>query len=150
MTSIASGIYDDLSVYKQFPDISSNEVLDIHGNGDYICAITSSGIDEIKISTGDRYYTTVSGASRCFQTTSGIYYLVSGSLNAVYTLNSNWATPDYFYNESTHPSLFNVNYMYDLHIKDGVIYLATNNGVIVIKEERGAEVDSDYKRFKEI
>jgi hypothetical protein len=76
--------------------------------------------------------------------------LVSGTLNAVYTLNSDWTTPDYFYNESTHPSLFNVNYMYDLHIKDGVIYLATNNGVIVIKEERGSEVDSDYKRFKEI
>jgi hypothetical protein len=150
MSSIASGVYNNLSVYKQFPDILSNEVLDIHGNGDYICAITSSGVDEIKISTGDRYYTTVSGASRCFQTTSGIYYLVSGSLNAVYTLNSNWTTPDYFYNESTHPSLFNVNYMYDLHIKDGVIYLATNNGVIIIKEERGSEVSSDYKRFKEI
>jgi len=150
MPSIASGVYNNLSVYKQFPDILSDKVLDIHGYGDYLCAITNSGVDEIKISTGDRYYTTVSGASRCFQTASGIYYLVSGTLNAVYTLNSNWTTPDYSYNVSTHPALFNVNYMYDLHIKDGVIYLATNNGVIVIKEERGSEVNSNYKRFKEI
>jgi hypothetical protein len=150
MSSIASGVYTNFSAYKQFPDILNNEILDIHGHGDYICVITSSGIDEINTDTGNRYYTTILDASRCFQTASGIYYVVSGTLNAVYDLTSNWITPDYFYNSSTHQSLFNVDFMYDLHIKDGVIYLATNNGIIVIKEERGSESSSDYKRFKEI
>jgi hypothetical protein len=150
MSSISGGVYNDLQTYKNFPDITSNNVLDIHGYDDYLCVITNSGIDEINTNTDVRYYTTVSGASRCFQTASGIYYLISGTLNTVYNLTSDWTIPDYSYNVLTHPSLFNVDVMNDLHVRDGVIYLATNNGIIIIKEERGSEASSDYKRFKEI
>lgn len=64
------------STYKQYPDITANEVLYIHGGGDYLCASTVSGVDRYKVSTDTRISTTVSGVSKCFQTSVGDYYFV--------------------------------------------------------------------------
>ena len=77
MTSISGGIYTDLMVYKQYPDITSNGVIYIHGAGDYLCATTISGVDSIRISTDNRISTEYSADfGKCAQTSTGdIYYL---------------------------------------------------------------------------
>jgi hypothetical protein len=148
MSSIASGIYNNVQTYKSYPDITNNNVLDIYGNGDYLCVATTSGVDELHISTADHYFTTVSGAQRCFQTASGIYYTISGNLHAVYDLNSNWTTPSYTYNSTKHESFVEVNTINDLVVVSGVICVGTNAGVVTIFEARGNERTSPYKIYK--
>jgi hypothetical protein len=148
MSSIASGVYDNIQAYKSYPDITNNNVLDIYGNGDYLCVATASGMDELHISTADHYYTNVSGAQRCFQTASGIYYTTAGNLHAVYDLNSNWTTPSYSYNSTTHESFIEVSTINDLVVVSGVICVGTNAGVVTIFEARGNEPTSPYKIYK--
>jgi len=148
MSAISSGIYN-WQPYKNVPQLTAAGVVDIHGTNDYLCVATVSGVDEFNLSTDSRYYTTVSGVSRCFQTASGIYYVTQDALHSVYDLASNWTTPSYLYNKNTHPAFFGVSVIEDLHIVDGLIYLATNNGVLLLKENRGMESLSPYKRFKE-
>jgi hypothetical protein len=134
--------------YKVYPNITSNNVLDISGNGDYLCVATASGIDELHIITADRYFTTVSGAQKCFQTASGIYYTTPGNLHAVYDLNSNWTTPSYSYNSTKHESFIEVNTINDVIVVSGVICVGTNAGVVTIFEARGNEQTSSYKIYK--
>jgi len=77
MTSISGGIYTDLMDYKQYPDITNNGVIYIHGAGDYLCATTISGVDRIKISTDDHISSKYSADfGKCFQISNGdMYYL---------------------------------------------------------------------------
>lgn len=149
ITSISGGNYTDFQLYKTYPELTSPDIVDIHGEGDYICIATSSGVNEINISTSANYYTTATGISRCFQTLSGIYYILGDTLCSVYDVNSNWSTPNYLYNKHTHIAFYNVDYINDLYVEDGIIYLATNNGVIIIKEARGFERVSEFMRFRE-
>jgi hypothetical protein len=62
--------------YKNLPDITSNTVNYIHGNGDYLCTATTSGVDRYKLSDDTREYTTQNYVTKCFQTTNGDYYYV--------------------------------------------------------------------------
>jgi len=148
ISSISGGVYNNVQAYKSYPDITNNNVLDIYGNGDYLCVVTASGIDELHISTADHYFTTVSGAQRCFQTASGIYYTTAGNLHVVYDLNSNWTTPSYSYNSTKHESFIEVNTINDLVVVSGVICVGTNAGVVTIFEARGNERTSPYKIYK--
>jgi len=82
LTSISGSVFNDVSVYKQYPDITSNGVNYIHGAGGYICATTVSGVDQIHITSDTRIHTTISGMSlsttvgKCFQmSTGGLYYI---------------------------------------------------------------------------
>lgn len=77
MTSISGGIYTDLIDYKQYPDITNNGVIYIHGAGDYLCATTVSGVDRIKISTDSHISSEYSADfGKCFQVNNGdMYYL---------------------------------------------------------------------------
>lgn len=62
--------------YKQYPNITSNEVKYLHGAGDYLCVTTASGVDRYKISTDERTYSLVNRVDKCFQTSNGDYYYV--------------------------------------------------------------------------
>ena len=99
MATSISGIYrcpmDTISgsltpeIYKIFPNITNNNVGYIHGNGDYICAITVSGVDRYRLSDGDREYATIDNASKCFQMQNGDYYFTVNSFYDVTGLDDN-------------------------------------------------------------
>jgi hypothetical protein len=73
-----------LEPFKSFPDITNNYVNYIHGNGDYLCVATISGVDRYKFSTNEREYTFIEQPNKCFQTTVGdYYYYVNPSFNVV-------------------------------------------------------------------
>lgn len=67
--------------YKQYPDLLSNNVLYLHGSGDYLAIATVSGVDSYRISTDDRISTTISGIpDKCYQTAGQEHYFyVNGS-----------------------------------------------------------------------
>lgn len=145
----------NLEPYKQYPEITNNYVYCIHGNGDYLCATTVSGIDHYDLTTDSGIYTTFSGVGKCFQTERGEFYYTYNPLQAdkelhvVYDTVSNWDrnTVGYIYTVG--------NYINDLHItektsryNDGnVIFLATTNGVTVIEEKPGDEENSNFKYY---
>ena len=85
LTSISGGVFTDLSIYKQYPDITSNGVNYIHGAGDYFCTATVSGVDHINRSTNSHIKTVVSGAllhnnvSKCYQTSLGPFYYITNT-----------------------------------------------------------------------
>jgi hypothetical protein len=63
------------AVYKQYPDLLSNNVLYLHGNDDYLSIATASGVDSYKISTDDRISTVTSGTpEKCYQTAGQEHY----------------------------------------------------------------------------
>ena len=62
------------SSYKAYPNITSNYVTYIHGNGDYICSATTSGVDRYKVSDNSREYFELADVEKCYQTTAGDYY----------------------------------------------------------------------------
>jgi len=121
ITSISGGIYTDLIVYKQYPEITHNGVYYIHGTDDFICATTVSGVDRIKISTAGRVKTFYDGAlSKCHQTSDGdIYYITHHSFrdfsyNAKYyrkiTFTSSTRREDYQINISLNSNNFDFDH----------------------------------------
>lgn len=85
ISSIAMGIFDDFHIYKQYPDITSNNTKYIHGAGDYLLVTTESGIDQLNTITYDRVYNESSKTlSKCFQTTAGRFYYVSNDTTEVF------------------------------------------------------------------
>ena len=155
--STISGSYDltnQLSIYKAYPDITNNNVNYLHGKGNYLCATTVSGVDQINLTTGSGIYTTVLGAGKCYQTTSGrFYYDLGTSLNAMYNIGSNWSSPDYSYVAGDIIPDVTIN---DIYVTEGtsvysstdnVIFLATTSGVVMIEERQGDESNSRFKYF---
>lgn len=166
MATSISGIYrcDVLTVtgtvslipYKQYPDITDNHVYCIHGNGDYLCATTISGVNHYDLTTGSGIYTTLSGVSKCFQTERGefcyTYTLqsVNSELHVIYDNTTNWDR------ESTGYIYTTTNDINDLHVtektsrySDGnVIFLATISGAVVIEERPGDEENGNFKYYK--
>jgi hypothetical protein len=78
-----------LSPYKTYPDITSNLINYIHGKGDYICIATASGVDNYKISTDVRDYSSNENVSKCFQTSNGDYYFSINPSQNVFGLDHN-------------------------------------------------------------
>lgn len=75
--------------YKIFPDITHNCVNYIHGNGDYLCAVTASGVDQYKLSDGTREYKILENISKCFQMSNGDYYFTVNSFYDAPNLDDN-------------------------------------------------------------
>ena len=152
LSSISGSIFNNLTIYKQEPNITSNTVNYIHGKANYICITTNSGVDQINTSTDARIYTTVLGATKCYQTSSGrFYYTTASGLNVMYNNGSNWSTPDYMY--TTTGSILDGATINDIDVQEGksvynpadnLIYLATTIGIKVIEERQGDESNSRY------
>lgn len=128
--------------------ITSQNIRYIHGNGDnYLMCCTSGGVDVYHMNqTLYRSSTTVSGARKCFMTTTGkFYYTISGtnewSLNRVNSPLWDWEDPDYIY--STGGSILSsgilINDMFVTENTSGseynTLFLATSSGVYVIPEK---------------
>lgn len=157
--SVISGTYDltnQLNIYRDYPDITNNYVNYLHGNGDYLCITTISGVDHINLTTSSGIYTTVSGARKCYQTKEGrFYYCFTDDLNVIYNNTQNWTIPDYVYSAGAGiiPAGVEIN---DIFVTEGmsiyqeddnVIFLATTNGVTIIEERKDDEENSRVKYF---
>ena len=171
-TVIGTNIYppDNLTPYiyqfKDCPDITDNHVKYLHAGGDYLCCVTNAGVDHFNFGTSDSYYrsyTTISGAQKCWQTSSGrFYYIKANSLNAIYTNMCNWISPGYIYNTTGSGNLFfsEACEIKDIAVTEGasihttgwgatnnILFLTTTNGVVIIEEFSGVEEDSRYKQY---
>lgn len=133
--------------YKQEPDITSNEVRYIHGNGDYICATTVSGVDRYKISTGDREYITLSDAHKCFQVNTGDYYYATNPVSGTSTLHAVYESGGGHTYLAQQDAVIGDVSINDIYVTEGtseysygnVLFLATTSGAYVIEERRGDE-----------
>jgi hypothetical protein len=84
--TMASGIYrctlsgiesDPQAVlYTAYPNITNNVVKSLAGAGNYLCAVTASGVDHIHLDTSNRYYASVEGGHKCYQTSNGEFYYI--------------------------------------------------------------------------
>lgn len=66
--------------YKQYPDISSNLVNYVHGNGDYLCVVTNAGVDRFNTQDDSRVQVTCNNLNKCFQASTGDFYFVENSM----------------------------------------------------------------------
>lgn len=156
MGTLTSGVYRSTisgaaSPYRIEPNITSNETTYLHGAGEFLCVTTISGVDQYNVVSGTRIYTSISGATKCYQTSTGeFYYAVSVDLNAVYSTASNWSDPDYIYDDLLYATVIN-----DIHVTEGtssynnnnIIFLGTDQGAHVIEERRGDEENANLKRY---
>jgi len=82
--TVSSGVYraaisGTASPYKQEPYLTSNETIYLHGNGNYLCVSTVSGVDRINTQTDNRVYTEDDYIHKCFQTVSGTLYYIENT-----------------------------------------------------------------------
>ena len=134
-----------LEDYLYFPNLTSNDIRNLHVNGDFLSAITTGGIDVIKMGPqGYRSSTTFSGlarAEKCFITSNGeLYYTISGvgghRLDIMGTTLCDWSEVNYKYLD------FNNQELNDIFITEGTsldgvsntIFVATTSGVYVIDD----------------
>ncbi len=128
--------------------LTSDYVKYIHGNGDFLMCCTDVGVDVIKQEPrGYRSYTTVSGAEKCFMTSTGKFYYttvdttVSGSFWSVNRVDRplvDWSDPDYEYGDPLDP----LRGVTDIFVTEGTaadgvdntLFVATTSGVYVIDE----------------
>ena len=124
--------------------LTSNEVRYIHGNNGFLMCCTAVGVDVIKNEPhGYRSYTTVSGAKKCFITsTGGSYYSTydgtSWELNRINTSLTDWSEPDYVYGDPLVAS----NEITDMFVTEGTasdgvsntLMVTTVSGVYVLDE----------------
>lgn len=152
----SSDVTDQLSTYKNYPDITNEHVNYLHGAGNYLCVTTIGGVDHINLTTNSGIYTTVSGAQKCYQTENGrFYYCFDDSLNIVYDNTQNWTNPGYVYSagDSIVPAGITINDMFvtegtsAYQSSDNVIFLATTSGAAMIEERKGDEINSRFKYF---
>jgi len=140
-------LIDCLIEYVPPYGITSQNIRYIHGNDNYMIWCTDLGVDVYKMEPyGYRSTTTISGAQKCFMTSSGKFYYtsVSGSewfLNRVNKSLWDWTVPDYVYNTGGDilPPGLEIN---DIFITentasntiDNTAFIATTSGVYVIDE----------------
>jgi len=146
-------------IFKQYPDITSNRIRYIHGSGDYLCITTLSGVDRYNLITDDRKYTTITGATKCFQINNGDYYYSTGTnLHAEYSNGSSFIySPDegsvlQSYTTYDINNDCSINDMYitketSSYYNGNTIFLATNHGVVVIEEKRGDEENARRRYY---
>lgn len=77
LRSVVSGTMNFVS-YKSYPDITANKINYLHGNGDYLCIVTESGVDRYNTFIDDRVFSIVDGIpDKCFQLSNGDYYITT-------------------------------------------------------------------------
>jgi hypothetical protein len=127
--------------------ITSDDIRYIHGSGDtLLMCCTSLGADVYWGNYGYRSSTTISGAQKCFMTSTGkFYYTVDKGteweLNRVDSEKWNWTTPDYSYVTGSGILEAGVS-INDIFVTentasntiDNTIFVATSSGVCVIDE----------------
>jgi len=132
--------------------LTADKVRYIHGNNEFLMCCTSVGVDVIKKEpNGYRSYTTVSGARKCFMTSTGKSYYstyngVSWKLNRVDTSLTDWVIPSYVYGDP----LISSNEITDIFVTEGTapdgvsntLMVATSSGIYVV-----AESDSSLKIY---
>jgi len=135
-------VYD----FKSEPNLTSNNVRYLHGNGSYLACCTTCGVDIFKFEPqGYRSYTTVTGAYKCFTTSTGKFYytVLSGtvwSLNRVNSSLVDWSVPDeVFYANGNRLPQATIN---DIFVTeetafngvDNTLFVATSSGAYVLDE----------------
>lgn len=133
-----------LKDYLSEPEILSNQVRYIHGNGAFMIVSTASGVNVLQ--PGDNRNTKTKLARKCFITSTGKFYYLTydGSkwtVNIVNSPNHDWTAPDKSFESGTY-LIGNVDVL-DIFVTEGTsetgasntIFLATTSGVYVIDEE---------------
>ena len=134
--------------FASYPDITSNHVNYIHCSDDYVMCCTESGIDcYTTTASGYHYYTTVSGAKKCFVTDDSAYYtLTSGTYEAIIVIkdfDTSWDTPYRTFDNDPYDGLFPTETaINDIYIKTttsgaNIILAATTSGIYAIDEDTG-------------
>lgn len=86
---------DDISNLTSYSQLTSGNVVYIHGFEGTLGIITVSGVDVVKLNPQSyRSYTTVSGIKKCFMTSNELYYLDITNLYRLDNLTTNWAEAD--------------------------------------------------------
>ena len=122
---------DPLTLYKGFPDITSNEVKYVHGSGDYICIATVSGVDRLSKSSGERKAVVVSDVTKCFQAASGDFYYITNDYVPVENIDMSLYDWEYY---KTVTLSYTVGQEYILGVEipitagDSIYNLSYNNG----------------------
>ena len=137
-----SGLYNEINIYKQYPDITGNSIKCIHGNEEKIAFVTDSGVDYFKKEpNGYRSYTTTTEAEKCFVCAERNFYYttISGSYSYLNKMNhclTDWKEPDVVYDFFVENVYINDFYVSESPVSDGynTIFLATTSGVYVIDE----------------
>jgi hypothetical protein len=146
MSSISGSIYDDLSIYKTYPDINSENVNYIHGAGNYLCVATVSGVHIFDLTTNSGVYTNASiVADKCHQLADRTsYYVYDDKLKTVYNDDSTYL---YGSGDGIIPTILGMNDLYVVSGDKNIIYLATTSGVAVVEENKGSELLSRFKYY---
>lgn len=130
-----------ISVYLQYPFISSNDVQHIHGNINRLFCCTSTGLDIIR---RDSHYVThclISETTKCFVTPENeYYYLVGNTVNKLFGNSSDWSVPDLLYTTSS-GFLSGVSEITDIHVTSNTstsgsntLFVSTNSGIYIYDE----------------
>lgn len=82
-------------VYKQVPEVSSNEVMYVHGAGNYLCASTAVGVHRYNLSTGETVSFLDGNPEKCFQVSDGGFYYYINPEFKVEALAANFCEWDY-------------------------------------------------------
>lgn len=146
MSSISGSVYGDLSIYKTYPDVNSENVNYTHGEDNYLCIATISGAHIFNLTTNSGIYTNTSiVADKCHQMVDRTsYYIYDNKLRTVYSDDSTYL---YEAGAGIIPTVSGIN---DLYVVDGVnnvIFLATTDGVVMIEENKGNETNSRFKYY---
>lgn len=133
----------DLSDLTYYHELTSDGIRYIHGSGDILCVVTNLGVDVVKIDPQSyRSYTTISGAKKCFMTSSGrFYYMMLDTLHVMYTCLYDWtvSNKEYTVGGGIFESGIELN---DVFITEqtssdntsNTIFTATTSGAYVIDE----------------
>jgi hypothetical protein len=130
--------------YKSYPNITSNEVVYLHGKGNYLCVSTASGVDRFTLSNGSRTYESAASPEKCFQTSGGDYYYYIN--NSPAELHAVYSGGGYTYEAEEGGVIGPVSFN-DIYVTEGtsiydeanVLFLATSSGAYVVEEKRGDE-----------
>jgi len=146
MSSISGAVYDDLAVYKNYPDIASSYINYLHGAGNYLCVATISGVHIFDLTTGSGVYSNTSiSARKCHQLADRTSYYIYD--DKALTIYNDDLTYMYQYGDGIIPTISDIN---DLHVVSGtnnLILLATKSGAIAIEERKGDEENSRFKYY---
>lgn len=135
---------NDFSDLTYYHSLTSDNIRYIHGSGDVLCVVTDSGVDVVKIDPQSyRSYTSLSGAKKCFMTSSGrFYYMTLDVLYVMYTCLYDWteANKEYTVGSGIFESGIELN---DIFVTEqtssdstsNTIFMATTSGAYVIDEE---------------
>lgn len=127
--------------------LTSSGIVYLHGDDNHLLCCTVSGVDVIKEEpSGYRYYTTITGASKCFMTpTKKMYYTMDTPDWAVHrrdVVTENWIVPDraYTFDGTTFPADLEINDIFVTEATssgglDNTLFIATTSGVYVLDEE---------------